>query len=161
MRAAGTVALRAWVERTADSLIPRRLRRYREQLLYLTVGAWNTLFGYGVWAFLQYLLYPRVNYLVIVVLSYPIAITNAYVCYRYVVFRSHGSVLRELPRFSSVYLLTMAANLVALPILVRVLPLSLYAIQALFTIGVVILSYLGHKFFSFRGGQEAHGDVGN
>jgi putative flippase GtrA len=114
-----------------------------------------------VWALLQYLLYPQVNYLVIVVLSYPIAIANAYVGYRYIVFRSRGSVLRELPRFSSVYLLTMAANLVALPILVRVLPLGLYAIQALFTIGVVILSYLGHRFFSFRRGQEARGDVGN
>lgn len=160
-RAAGTGACRTWVERTIDWIVPRSLGRYREQLLYLAVGAWNTLFGYGVWALLQYLLYPRVNYLVIVVLSYPIAIANAYVCYRYIVFRSHGSVLRELPRFSSVYLLTMAANLVALPILVRVLPLGLYAIQALFTIVVVILSYLGHRFFSFRGGQEANSEVRN
>lgn len=152
---------RARAERVVDRLVPPSLQRYREQLLYLAVGAWNTLFGYGVWALLQYLLHEYVYYLVIVVLSYPVAIANAYVCYRYVVFRSHGSVLRELPRFSSVYLLAMAANLVALPILVRVVPLSLYAIQALFTIFVVILSYLGHKFFSFRGGQDATRDVGN
>lgn len=159
MGGAGTTGRRACVEGAVDRIVPRSLGRYREQLLYLAVGAWNTLFGYGAWAMLQYLLHPYLNYLVIVVLSYPIAIANAYVCYRYIVFRSHGSVLRELPRFSSVYLLTMAANLVALPILVRVLPLGLYAIQALFTIVVVILSYLGHRFFSFRGGQEANLEV--
>jgi putative flippase GtrA len=122
-------------------------------VLYVAVGAWNTVFGYGVWAVLQYLLHPYLNYLLIVVLSYPIAVANAYVCYRYVVFRSRGRVLAELPRFSVVYLLTMVANLVVLPFLVRALPLSLYAIQALFTCAVVVVSYLGHKFISFRGGQ--------
>ena len=144
---------RARLEGAVDRWVPRSLGRYREQLLYLAVGAWNTLFGYGVWALLQYLLHPYLNYLVIVVLSYPIAIANAYLCYRYLVFRSRGSVVRELPRFASIYLLTMAANLVALPFLVRLLPFNLYVIQAMFTALVVVASYLGHKFFSFRGRQ--------
>ena len=30
--------------------------RRREQLLYLVVGGWNTVFGYAVWALLQLLL---------------------------------------------------------------------------------------------------------
>ena len=30
--------------------VVRLCRRRREQLLYLVVGAWNTLFGYLVWA---------------------------------------------------------------------------------------------------------------
>jgi putative flippase GtrA len=150
---ASSTGRRARVEGAVDRIVPSSLGRYREQLLYLAVGAWNTLFGYGVWAVLEYLLHPYLNYLVIVVLSYPIAIANAYVCYRYLVFRSHGSVARELPRFSSVYLLTMVANLVALPFLLRVLPFNLYVVQGIFTGLVVIASYLGHKFFSFRGGQ--------
>jgi hypothetical protein len=41
----GPIERRAWVERSADRLIPRRFRRYREQILYLAVGGWNTLFG--------------------------------------------------------------------------------------------------------------------
>ena len=153
MSCAGASARRARLEGAVDRIVPRSLTRYREQLLYLAIGVWNTLFGYGVWALLQYLLQPYLNYLVIVVLSYPIAIANAYLCYRYLVFRSHGSVARELPRFSSVYLLTMVANLVALPFLLRVLPFNLYVIQALFTSFVIVASYLGHKFFSFGGGQ--------
>lgn len=150
--AASSLARRA-VEHAADALVPRRLGRYREQVQYLVVGAWNTLFGYCVWALLQYALHDSINYLLIVVLSYPIAIANAYLCYRYIVFRSHGPVWREVPRFSMVYLLTLAANLIALPFLLRILPFNVYLVQALFTMAVVVVSYVGHRFFSFRGGQ--------
>lgn len=136
----------------ADGLVPRTLLRHRERLQYLGTGAWNTLFGYGAWAVLQYVLHEHIHYLVVIVLSYPIAIANAYVCYRYIVFRSHGPVWKELPRFSAVYLLTMAANLVALPFVLHVLPFSLYLVQALFTMLVVIASYLVHRSFSFQSG---------
>lgn len=129
--------------------------RRREQLLYLVVGAWNTVFGYGVWALMQYLLGDYLNYLVIVVLSWPIAVLNAYVGYRYVVFRSRGPVLRELPRFSLVYLATLIANLILLPVALGVLPFSIYVDQAL-VLGVVIVgSYLGHRYYSFGGARGA------
>jgi putative flippase GtrA len=124
--------------------------RHRERLQYLGIGAWNTLFGYSAWALLHYVLHDYLNYLVILVLSYPIAIANAYVCYRYIVFRSHRPMWEEIPRFSAVYLLTLAANLVVLPPLLHVLPLSVYVVQAFFTLLVVIASYLGHRRFSFR-----------
>ena len=125
--------------------------RRREQLLYLVVGAWNTVFGYGVWAVLQYLLGDILNYLVIVVLSWPIAVLNAYLGYRYIVFRSSGPMLKELPRFSLVYLAVLLANLVLLPIALQVLPFNIYVVEALFMAGVVVASYLGHKYYSFGG----------
>src|SRR5665811_1934986 len=128
--------------------------RRREQLLYFVVGGWNTVFGYGVWALLQYLLGDHLHYLVIVVLSWPIAVLNAYLGYRYVVFRSRGSVLRELPRFSLVYLVTLVVNLALLPVALRVMPFNIYVVQALFTGVVVVCSYLGHKYYSFRGGHR-------
>jgi putative flippase GtrA len=123
--------------------------RRREQLLYLVIGGWNTIFGYAVWALLQYLLGDYLNYLVIIVLSWPIAVLNAYLGYRFIVFRSRGPVLRELPRFSVVYLATLIANLVLLPIALRVLPFNIYLDQALFLGVVVICSYLSHKYYSF------------
>jgi putative flippase GtrA len=123
--------------------------RRREQVLYLVVGGWNTVFGYGIWAVLQALLGDRLHYLLIVVLSWPIAVLNAYLGYRYVVFRSRGSVIAELPRFSLVYLATLVVNLALLPVALRVLPFNIYADQALFLGIVVAGSYLGHKYFSF------------
>ena len=125
--------------------------RRREQLLYLVVGGWNTVFGYVAWALLQYLLGDHLHYLVVVVLSWPIAVLNAYLGYRYVVFRSRASVFRELPRFSLVYLVTLLVNLVLLPIALRVTPFNIYVVQALLTGVVVICSYLAHKYYSFGG----------
>ena len=127
--------------------------RRREQLLYLVVGAWNTVFGYGVWAVMQYVLGDTVNYLVIVALSWSIAVLNAYVGYRYVVFRSRGPVRTELPRFVTVYLATLIANLALLPIALRVLPFSIYVDQALVLAIVIVGSYLGHRYYSFGGGR--------
>jgi putative flippase GtrA len=128
--------------------------RYREQVLYLVVGGWNTVFGYGVWALLQYLLGDYLPYLVVLVLAWPINVLNAYLGYRYIVFRSRGPVLNELPRFSLVYLLTLLVNLALLPVALSMLPFNIYVIQALFTGVVVVCSYLGHKYYSFRGGHR-------
>ena len=136
------------------STLGRPVRLYfrrREQVLYLVVGAWNTVFGYAVWALLQYLLGDYLPYVVVLLLAWPINVLNAYLGYRFIVFRSRGPVLRELPRFSLVYVVALVANLVLLPIAVRVLPFSIYVDQALFIGVVFVCSYLGHKYFSFRG----------
>ncbi len=145
--------------RTHSALGPvvRFYFRRREQLLYLVVGGWNTVFGYGVWAVLQYLLGSHLHYLIVVVLSWPIAVLNAYLGYRLIVFRSRGSVLRELPRFSFVYLATLVVNLALLPVALSVLPFNIYVDQALFTAVVVVCSYLGHKYYSFSGGRRRDG----
>ena len=129
----------------------RFLRRRREQVLYLVIGAWNTAFGYGEWAVLQFLLHDYLHYLAILILAWPLAVLNAYLCYRRFVFRSTGSVRKELPRFSLVYLVTLVGGLAALPFLLRTFSLNIYVTQAGYTAAVVVLSYLAHRFFSFGG----------
>ena len=131
----------------------RVCRSRREQLLYLIVGGWNTLFGYLIWALLQYLLHDYLYYLVILVLAWFPAVLNAYFGYRIFVFRSKGKIWRELPRFSLVYVGTLITGLIALPILLHVLPFSIYVTQGLYTVVVVGCSYVAHKFFSFGGGR--------
>ena len=153
------------VDKALDGLSEHRLlgrpvrfcRRRREQVLYLVVGGWNTLFGYAEWALLEYLLHDHLHYIFILILSWPLAVLNAYVCYRHFVFRSKDSVSKELPRFSLVYLGTLVAGLAALPFLLHTLPFNIYVIQAGYTVVVVVLSYLSHKFFSFRGSPSAEG----
>ena len=53
--------------------------RYREPLAYVIVGGWNTLFGYGCFAALYYLLHTHLHVDVILVFSYVLSIANAYV----------------------------------------------------------------------------------
>ena len=105
-----------------------------------------------MFALLYYLLWAHLYVDLILVLSYALSIANAYIGYRFVVFRSTGSLRRELPRFTAVYLVTLAANLIVLPVALRLLPWNAYVVQGLFTFVIVALSYLGHKHFSFRPG---------
>ncbi len=135
--------------RPADASHRSRDERSR-RVRFLAVGVWNTVFAYSVWAILQVLLADRLHYLVILVMAWPIAVLNAYLFQRRLVFRSSGRIRSELPRFSAVYVLTLAASLVLLPILLEILPLNIYAIQAGFTAAVVVLSYVAHRSFSFR-----------
>jgi putative flippase GtrA len=137
----------------------RSLRARRVQVLYLVVGAWNTAFAYAEWAGLQYALQDHLHYLAILVLAWPLAVLNAYACYRRFVFRSSRSVRQELPRFSLVYFGTLVAGLAALPFLLRTLPFNIYVIQAGYTFVVVVLSYLAHRFFSFGGLLRPAGDA--
>ena len=125
-------------------------RERRQVARFLVVGVWNTVFAYATWALLQFLLGDHLHYLVILLLAWPIAVLNAYLCHRHFVFRSTGRVWRELPRFSLVYIATLAGALVALPFLLRTLPFNIYVIQAGYTVGAVTLSYLAHTLFSFR-----------
>lgn len=141
------------VEAAADRCVPAFLAPHGEKVQYLVVGVFNTVVGYAVWAALYGLLSHRTSYATILIVAYAIAIANAYVWYRFVVFRSHASIWPELPRFSTVYLATMAVNLVVFPIAVRWLPWNAYAIQALFTLGVVAASYTAHRSISFRVGR--------
>lgn len=125
--------------------------RHREKVLYLMVGGWNTVFGYVLWVVLDLLLSPQLSYLTTLAISWPFAILNAYVCYRFIVFHSPGPWWKELPRFSLVYVVVLFLDLVVLPFLVRVLPFNVYVCQAGFITFVVVISYLGHKYFSFGG----------
>ena len=133
----------------------------RGQLLrYLVVGGWNTLFGYGVFAGLTYVLTDRVPYAYMVanVLSNVIAITVAYLGYKVFVFKTRGNYLREYARFYVVYGAAMALGLVLLPAFVALVGLVLprpalvpYVAQALVIPVTVLSSFVGHKRYSFGG----------
>jgi putative flippase GtrA len=122
----------------------------RQEVRYLIAGAWNTVFGYGVYAGLLYLFRPWVHYMVIALVGNVLAITMAYVTHKLFVFRTTGNVLREYVRFYGVYGVTAVLGLVALPFCVEVLGMSPYVAPLLILGGTVLMSYLAHSHFSFR-----------
>lgn len=123
----------------------------REQgLRYLVVGAFNTVFGFGLFALLITLVDDRVHYLVLLVGATIVAVLVAFVLYRRFVFRVQGDVLRDLVRFSLVYVVALIANVVALPLLVEGFGVPILPAQAVFVGATVIASFLAHRSFSFR-----------
>lgn len=121
-----------------------------EKIRYLLVGGYNTAFGYILFALLLMLLKDGVHYLIVLIISHVISVINAYLAYKFLVFKTKGRWLNEFGKFNTVYLGVLAINLVALPAMVELLGIRPIVGQAWFVIITVIASYLGHKHFSFK-----------
>jgi putative flippase GtrA len=124
--------------------------KHGAKLQYLVVGAWNTIFGYGVFVALYYAT-ARINihYEVVLTLSQIISITNAYILYKKFVFKTKGNVVHEYFRFCTFYWLSFMANLCLLPVLVEGLHQDPMMSQGILTLGTAIMSYLWHANYTF------------
>ena len=139
-------------KRTGPSIGPWRWLwgNHREKVMYLIVGAWNTLFSYGCFSLCYYLLHDRLHPSAILLIAYLIASVNGFVGFRYLVFRSQGHPLKEYLRYQLVYGPLLALNMVVLPLALKYSPLNAYAIQGLWAIFAIVAGYLGSKYFAFR-----------
>ncbi|MGA2729649.1 MAG: GtrA family protein [Terracidiphilus sp.] len=126
---------------------------------YILVGGFNTAFGYGVFAILNWSLtgLGTYSYMYAAALANFIAITVAFLGYKWFVFRTRGNYLREWIRCLGVYGSSALIGLVGLPILVPILRphlrnpgLASYIAAAIMTIVTVLFSFVGHKNISFR-----------
>lgn len=95
------------------------------------------------------LFHSVIHYSVILTIGYVIGISQAYLCYKFLVFRTKGNYLREYLRFYLVYGIAFLFNLAMLPFFVEVLKISPIISQGVIVLLTVIISYLGHKRFSF------------
>ena len=126
------------------------LRVVRDQrVAFLIVGGINTVVGFLCFAGFLVLL-GKQHYLVALVCAHVVAVLIAFVLYRFVVFRVRGHVLADLWRFETVYLSALAVNFVLLPGLVEIAHLPVLLAQALIVLVTSVMSWLGHKHYSFR-----------
>ena len=142
-----------WAAQLTQHIPPGQFGRY------LLVGAWNTLFGYGSFAFFTAILSPVIphSYIAASVISNLLSISVAYFGYKWFVFKTKGNYLREWVRCVGIYSGGILFTVVSLPVLVAVIRRNTrfvaaapYIAGALLTGVMVIYSFLGHKKFSFR-----------
>ncbi|MDQ1538013.1 MAG: hypothetical protein QOE58_2406 [Actinomycetota bacterium] len=126
------------------------LRAVRDQrVAFLIVGGFNTGFAFACFAFFLLLLGQHL-YLLVLLCSHVVGVLIAFVLYRFVVFRVRGHVLADLWRFETVYLTALAVNLVLLPLLVELVHLPVLLAQAMIMVITSLMSWVGHKHYSFR-----------
>ncbi len=134
-------------------------KSFAEFARYLLVGGFNTVFGYSVFALLTWWFrnLGSFSYMYAWALGNVIAISVAFLAYKWFVFRTRGNYLAEWLRCFGVYSGGMIFGLVAMPVTVTILRRSLqkpeaapYLAAALLTSVTILLSFLGHKNFSFR-----------
>jgi putative flippase GtrA len=120
-----------------------------KRVAFLIVGAINTVVGYL--CFVGFLaIFGQRHYLVALACAYVVAVLFAFVLYRYVVFRVRGHLLADLWRFVTVYLSALVVNFVLLPVLVEIAHLPVLVAQALIVFVTSVMSWIGHKNYSFR-----------
>jgi putative flippase GtrA len=126
---------------------------------YVLVDAWNTLFGYGSYAFFTAILSPMIphGYIVASVISSLLNISVSYLGYKWFVFKTKGNYLREWVRCLTVYSGGIVFGIMMLPLLVaiirrnsRFVDQAPYIAGALLTAFMVVYSFVGHKKFSFQ-----------
>jgi putative flippase GtrA len=138
----------------------QRSHKTSSQLVrYLLMGGFNAVFGYGVFALVNWSLtgLGPYSYLLAAILSNLIAITVAFLGYKWFVFRTRGNYLIEWIRCMGVYGSSMLIGLAGLSILVPILRRNLhrpvlapYIAAAIMMTVTVVISFLGHKNISFR-----------
>ena len=131
-------------------MLGRLSKEQLEVLAYLAVGGWNTLLGMLLYSFGYWLLGRQVHYLLLAIPVNIIAITNAFLCYKLLVFKTKGNWLREYLRCYMVYGGGTLISMALLWMLKELLEMNPVVANAIATLIVVICSYFGHKYFSFR-----------
>jgi putative flippase GtrA len=131
-----------------------------QRIRFLAVGGVNTVVGFAIFAAVnEWLLRDvRFGYLAALVISYAIALVLAFYLYRRFVFHVQGNSLVDLLRFTSVYAVSIGINLVALPLLVEAGNAPPLLAQAVILIVTTLVSFVGHRYFSFRRPSAAGAD---
>lgn len=127
-------------------------RVFPEKVRYLLVGGFNTVFALGLYWGLFYLLWEKEN--LALVCQYIISINVSVLTMRYYVFRSKGNFKAEYLKGVSVYLFVWGANVIGLNFLVQVCKMYPPYAQTLYSAIAMILTYVLHKYFSFREKKE-------
>jgi putative flippase GtrA len=145
--------------------------RHGEKLRFLIVGGWNTLFSVVLFNALYFLAGPYLralagtggglaqsiaanDYNVVFWAGWVLSVPHSTVTMKYLVFRSRGHFGRELLKAYLVYLPAQGVSSVMMWLLVGLAGLHPTLAQ-LCTIAVAtIISYLGHKYFTFRTPSE-------
>lgn len=123
-----------------------------ERVRFVLVGTFNTGFGFVLFVALELLFTGRWSYFASLCGSYLVSTLTAFVLHRHFTYRKTGTgtIAVDFVRFQGVYAVALGVNAAALPLLVEVGNLPPIAAQAIVVSATTLISYFGHKVFSFR-----------
>ena len=122
--------------------------KINQKIRFLLVGGFNTVFAYGVFVGLYQL--AGLNYNLALITQYFITVNVSIFTMRYYVFQSSGNIAAEYAKAGSVYVGMYFFNAFALNFFVIVLKFGPVVGQALYLLVTTIITYILHKYFSFR-----------
>lgn len=144
-----------------------RLSPHEEKIRFLFVGVWNVLFSMAsLWVLERLVPYGPGSALaaaigevgakqVVLSLNWVIGVTQNLFTFKLLVFRTKGHWLREYARMYVTYAGTFVVESLMVQVISAVAGWSLFLARIPALVVVTVLSYLGHKYFTFRTTEEA------
>ena len=131
--------------------------RLPQKVRFLLVGGFNTVFAYLVLNLLNVLFglllkdfSPITVANIALVVQYAITINVSFITMRYYVFQSHGNWHKEWLKAWSVYIFLYLINAPILTFMMTVLGWSTWLAQGVYLIFSTIITFILHKYYSFR-----------
>ena len=135
--------------------------KFPEKLRFLLVGGFNTVFAYAIlnlldWSFGKINTRNNWNFSpewianAALLIQYIITINVSVATMRYYVFHSHGNWQKEFTKAWSVYIFLYLINAPIMTFLMVFFGLKTWAAQGLYLTFSTIITFILHKYFSFR-----------
>lgn len=121
-----------------------------QKLRYLLVGGVNTLFGYGAGVGIYMLLVANWHIFIIGIVSNVVSISFSFITYKLFVFKTRGNWFAEYFKAYLVYGGMAALGILFLWLFVDFLNIRIWLAQGMVILVTVVISYFGHKHFTFR-----------
>lgn len=121
-----------------------------EKFRFLVIGAFNTIFGYLVFLALYRALGADIHYLIISAAAHALSVIVAFAGQRTLVFRSAKPWPGEFIRYNISLLFSFLSGLLSLYVLVEFADLKPTVGQAITVVFTVMISYLAHRYYSFK-----------
>jgi putative flippase GtrA len=120
-----------------------------QRVAFLIVGGANTGFSTGLFIVLA-LAFERAPSFVLLSASWLVSLVAVFFVYRKLVFRVSGHVWLDLGRFALVNLTSLLVNVGLLSLFADLLKFPRIPSQLVITAVSVLISYFGHRYFSFQ-----------
>lgn len=128
--------------------------RLHQKIRFIIIGGCNSVNGLAIFSLFYYSLQDAFHYLAILFLSGIISIFIAFLMLRFFVFRSKGPFFVEMFRSYLTYLMILCLNAVILFLFVDIMHMQVILSQIITILILAVISYISHKYFSFRQKNE-------
>lgn len=147
------------------------LVEHEEKLRFLAVGVWNTAFSMAaLWVCERLIPYgpdSAIGSIVgvvaakqaVLVLAWVLAVTQNFFTFKLLVFRTKGNWLSEYGRMYVTYAGAFVIQSLMIQALSAWLGWSLFWANLPTIVVVTVISYVGHKYFTFRASGQVAADV--
>lgn len=127
--------------------------RHGEKVRFVVVGVWNTAFGLAVlWVLDSLIPYDPRSLLqkeLVLIAAWVISVTQNFFTFKFLVFRSRGRWLREYVRTYMTYAVTFLLQSAMTLTISQVFRLTVFWANVPTTLAIMVLTYVGHKYFTF------------